>query len=71
MLPAGASPEHTAIPAHACAQTGKPSQRRGGKLQAFRKKPKIIPRRKRRDGVSSLVGQNYGFTFRIFVLNEV
>lgn len=49
MLPAGLSPKHTAIPAHACVQTGKPSQRRGRKLKGFRKTPKIIPRREREE----------------------
>lgn len=28
MLPAGAESKHTAIPAHACVQTGKPKQKR-------------------------------------------
>lgn len=46
MLPAGAESKNTAISAHACVQTGQPKQKR--KLQGFRKKSKIIPRRKKK-----------------------
>lgn len=59
MLPAGAESKHTAIPANACLQTGKPKQEKRKKVAGIHgRNPRLLAgeKKNRRNRLVSLVG---------------